>query len=103
MLVGERQLRGRERDFASALCEPERRARETRDVEPVASFPRHVDAARRDHPGPRFLQRPVAQEEDTDEIVGQHEDPALPAGLEVEANGIGKAPGEGGADEGLHR
>ncbi len=99
----QRKLSGRELDFARTLHNGELRERKPAHVEAITTLPWHVDIVRHDHPGPRFFRRAIAQEQDANEVVGQHEDPALPAGLEVKAYGIGKAPGKGGAEERPHR
>src|SRR5215471_18290669 len=74
-----------EANFAGVFRHREARARKARNVEAVAAFPRCVDTARRHHPCAGLLEGAVVQKEHTDQIVGQHEYPALPTVYEVKA------------------
>ena len=89
-------------DFRAAIGKRELRTLEWGHVETIAPRPRHVDSVRRDHPRPRFLRHTVADEEDAQQVIGEHVNPALPAVLEIVTNAVVIAATECGVDQRLH-
>ena len=89
-------------DFRAVIGKRELWTRELGHVETIAPRPRHVDSVRRDHPRPRFLRRIVADEEDAQQVISEHVNPALPAGLEIVTNPVVIPATECGVDQGPH-
>src|SRR5437773_226876 len=100
---GEREVRRRNRNFVLALRDRVIRTWKRARLETIAALPRHVNAAWRDRPCARFFQLPVTQQQDSNEIVRQHPDAALPAERQIELNRIASASGVCCLYEWLHR
>jgi hypothetical protein len=97
------QRRGPYRNLVLAGLDIECSVAESRDVEPIATLPRHVLAARRNHPRPRLAQAPRPKKQNTNEIVGENENAALPSAVEDESSALRSALGQQSLAQRLHR